>query len=68
MGLISEMFMSFYDGFDNKYSSKLLEFFIDDFQFVIARRTMDKQEILDWTAGGVNQTVLSNLEVLYETD
>ena len=68
MVLISEVVTSFDDGFDNKYSSKLSEFFTDDFQFVIARRTMDKQEILDWTAGGVNQTVLSNLEVLYETD
>ena len=65
---ISEVFKGFEEGFTNKDSSKLAEFFTDDFQFVTARRTMNKQEILDWTAGGGNQTVLSNLEVLHETD
>ena len=29
---------------------------------------MGKQETLDWTAAGDNQTVLDNREVLYEND
>ena len=29
---------------------------------------MNKQEKLDWTAGGGNETVLGNLEVLHDTD
>ena len=68
MVLISEVFKGFDEGFTNKNSSKLAEFFTDDVRFVTAKRTMNKEEIMDWTAGGGNQTVLSNLEVLHETD
>jgi len=49
---VSEVFKAFDEGFTNQDSSKPGEFFADDFQFVAARRTMNKQEILDWTAGG----------------
>ena len=29
---------------------------------------MNKQEALDWTAEGGNETIVDNLEVLHETD
>jgi ketosteroid isomerase-like protein len=44
---VSEMFKAFDEGFTNQDSSKLGEFFTDDFQFVAARRTMDKKRY--WT-------------------
>ena len=66
--MVSEVFKAFDEGFTNQDSSNPGEFFADDFQFVAARRTLNKQEILDWTAGGGNETVLGNLEVLHETD
>ena len=31
-------------------------------------RDIGKQEALDWTAAGGNQTAMDNLEVLYEND
>ena len=65
---VSELWKTWQEGFANKDSSKLAEFLTDDFQFVSARRTMDKQEALDWTAEGGFQTAMDNLEVLYEND
>tara|TARA_B110000014_G_C19864293_1_gene447605 strand:- start:121 stop:447 length:327 start_codon:yes stop_codon:yes gene_type:complete len=65
---VSEVFKAWQEAFDNKDSSKLAELLTDDFQFVSARRTMNKQEALDWAAGGGNETVMDNLEVLHETD
>jgi len=56
------------EGFANKDSSKLGEFFTDDFRFVSNVRDIGKQETLDWTAGGGNPTAIDNLEVLYEND
>ena len=35
---------------------------------VSTRRDVGKQEALDWTAAGGNQTVMDNFEVLYEND
>ena len=64
----TELWESWKEGFANKDSSKLAELLTDDFQFVSARRTMNKQEALDWAAGGGNETVMDNLEVLHETD
>jgi len=52
----------------NKDSSRLAEFFTDDFVFVSASGTRSKQETLDWTAAGGNPTAIDNLEVLYEND
>ena len=68
MVAVSELWKTWQEGFSNKDSSKLAEFLTDDFQFVSARRTMDKQEALDWTAAGGNPTAIDNLEVLYEND
>ena len=65
---VSELWKTWQEGFANKDSSKLAEFLTDDFQFVSARRTMDKQEALDWTAAGGSPTTIDNLEVLFEND
>ncbi len=68
MSSVTEAWKAWQEGLANKDSSKLGEFFTDDFQFVSARRTMDKQEALDWTAAGGSPTSIDNLEVLYEND
>ena len=68
MSSVTELWQTWQEGFANKDSSKLGELLTDDFQFVSARRTMSKQEALDWTAGGGYETVMDNLEVLHETD
>ena len=65
---VTELWQTWQEGFANKDSSKLAEFLTDDFQFVSARRTMDKQEALDWTAAGGSPTSIDNLEVLFEND
>jgi len=65
---VAEVFKTWQEGFTNKDSSKLAELLTEDFQFVSARRTMNKQEALDWTAEGGNETIVDNLEVLHETD
>ena len=65
---VSEVWKTWQEGFTNKDSSKLAEFFTDDFEMVGASGIRNKQETLDWTAGGGFQTVLDNLEVLYEND
>jgi len=65
---VPEVFKSWQEGFTNKDSSRLAELLTDDFRFVSRLRDMGNQETLDWTAAGGNQTVLDNLEVLYEND
>ena len=65
---VSEVFKAWNEGFANKDSSKLAEFFTDDFRFVSRVRDMGKQETLDWTAAGGNPTSIDDLEVLYEND
>ncbi len=58
-----------YCEFENEtYFAIYQELLTEDFQFVSARRTMNKQEALDWTAEGGNETIVDNLEVLHETD
>ena len=65
---VSELFNTWKEGFASRDSSKLAELLTDDFQFISPRRPMNKQETLDWTAGGGNPTAIDNLEVLYEND
>ena len=65
---VSELFNAWKEGFSNKDSSKLAELLTDDFQFISPRRPINKQETLDWTAGGGNPTAIDNLEVLYDND
>ena len=51
----------------NKNSSRLAEFFTDDFQFVRpAGGNRTRQETLDWTPAGGSPTSIDDLEVLYE--
>ncbi|MCH2675043.1 MAG: nuclear transport factor 2 family protein [Dehalococcoidia bacterium] len=68
MSSVTEAWKAGREGFVNKDSSRLAEFFTDDFRFVSTIRDIGKQEALDWTAGGGNQTAMDNLEVLYEND
>ena len=65
---VSELWKTWQEGFANKDSSKLAEFLTDDFQFVSATGTRNKQETLDWTAAGGSPTSIDNLEVLFEND
>ena len=68
MVAVSEVFNTWQEGFANKDSNRLSEFFTDDFRFVSTIRDIGKQEALDGTAAGCNPTSIDNLEVLYEND
>ena len=63
---VSEVVKTWREGFANKDSSKLGEFFTDDFRFVSNVRDIGKQETLDWTATG--EMAIDNIEVIYEND
>ena len=63
---VSEVVKTWQEGFANKDSSKLAEYFTEDFRFVSRQRDMSKQETLDWTATG--EMAIDNLEVIYEND
>ena len=63
---VSEVVKTWQEGFANKDSSKLGEFFTDDFRFVSNIRDIGKQETLDWTSAG--EMAIDNLEVIYEND
>ena len=63
---VSEVVKIWQEGFANKDSSKLGEFFTDDFRFVSNVRDIGKQETLDWTATG--EMAIDNIEVIYEND
>ena len=68
MSSVTEAWKAWQEGLTNKDSSKLVEFFTDDFQFVSATGTRNEQDTLDWTAAGGNPTSIDDLEVLYEND
>jgi hypothetical protein len=63
---VSEVVKTWQEGFANKDSSKLAEFFTVDFRFVSNIRDIGKQETLDWTSTG--DIAIDNLEVIYEND
>ena len=63
---VTEVVKTWQEGFANKDSSKLGEFFTDDFRFVSNIRDIGKQETLDWTSTG--EMAIDNLEVIYEND
>ncbi len=63
---VSEVYKVWQEGFANKDSSKIGEFFTDDFRFVSNIRDIGKQETLDWTSSG--EMAIGNLEVIYEND
>ena len=60
------MVKTWQEGFANKDSSKLGEFFTDDFRFVSNIRDIGKQERLDWISTG--EMAIDNLEVIYENN
>ena len=76
MVAVSEVFKAWKEGLANKDSSKIGEFFADDFVFIRPTGSVDlrggtrtRQETLDWTAaGGSPTTIDDNLQVLYEND
>ena len=63
---VSEVFKAWQEACANKDSSKLAEFFTEDFRFVSRLRDLGKQETLDWTSAG--DMALDNLEVVHEND
>ena len=63
---VSEVYKVWQEGFANKDSSKIGEFFTDDFRFVSNILDIGKQETLDWTSSG--EMAIDNLEVIYEND
>ena len=67
---VSEFVNAWKEALANKDSSRIAEFFTEDFRFVGATtgRNETKQEILDWLASDPNSISLDNLEVLYEND
>ena len=72
---VTEVFKAWQEGLVNKDSSKLAEFFTDDFQFIRPAGSFDlpggtrtRRETLDWTAAGGSPTSIDDLEVLYEND
>ena len=66
MSSVTELWQTWQEGFANKDSSKIGEFFTDDFRFVSNIRDIGKQETLDWTSSG--EMAIDNLEVIYEND
>jgi len=66
MSSVTEAWKAWQEGLANKDSSKLGEFFTDDFRFVSNVRDIGKQETLDWTATG--EMAIDNIEVIYEND
>ena len=68
MSAVTEAWKAWQEGFVNKDSSRLAEFFTDDFQFVRTGGARNKQETLDWIAQGGSPTSVDGLEVLYEND
>jgi len=69
MPSVTEAWKAWREGFVNKDSSRLAEFFTDDFQFIRpAGGVRTRQDTLDWTAAGGSPTSIDNLEVLFEND
>lgn len=62
----SEVFKAWKEACANKSSSKLAEFFTEDFRFLSRVRDIGKQETLDWASAG--DMALDNLEVVHEND
>jgi len=72
---VTEAWKAWQEGLANKDSSKIGEFFTDDFQFIRPAGSFDlpggtrtRQETLDWTAAGGSPTSIDDLELLYEND
>ena len=66
MASVTELINTWKEALANQDSSRLAEFFTEDFRFVSRQRDISKQETLDWTDEGA--MALDNLEVVYEND
>ena len=66
----TELFNAWKEALANKDSSRLSEFFTEDFKFVgtVSQRNDTKQETLDWVASNANSNAIDNLEVIYENN
>ena len=66
----TELFNAWKEALANKDSSRLAEFFTEDFRFVgtVSQRNDTKKETLDWVASNDNSMAIDNLEVIYEND
>ena len=62
----SEVLKAWKEACANKGSSKLAEFFTEDFRFLSRVPDIGKQETLDWASAG--DLTLDNLEVVHEND
>ena len=71
MVAVSEVFKAWQEGLANKDSSKIGEFFADDFVFIRPTSSVDlrggtrtRQETLDWTAAGGSPTTISVVGII----
>ena len=66
----TELFNAWKEALANKDSSRLAEFFTEDFRFVgtVPQRNDTKQETLGWVASNDNSMAIDNLEVIYENN
>ena len=70
MASVTELINTWKEALATQDSSRLAEFFTEDFRFVGATtgRNETKQETLDWVASNPRSLSISNLEVIYEND
>ena len=70
MASVTELINTWKEALANQDSSRLAEFFTEDFRFVGATtgRNETKQETLDWVASNPRSLSIRNLEVIYEND
>ena len=64
----TELFNTWKEALANKDSSRLAEFFTEDFRFVSRLRDIGKQETLDGVDSNPRSMAIDNLEVIYEND
>ena len=70
MASVTELVNTWKEALANKDSSRLAEFFTEDFRFVgiVSQRNDTKQGTLDWVASNDNSMAIDHLEVIYEND
>ena len=70
MASVTELVNAWKEALANKDSSRLAEFFTEDFKFLGATtgRNNTKQETLDIVASNSRSLSIDNLEVIYEND
>ena len=68
MASVTELVNAWKEALANKDSSRLAEFFTEDFRFVSRLRDIGKQETLDGVDSNPRSMAIDNLEVIYEND